>query len=512
MAISPHISRTLNPTEHPTVAFHLTARWQFLLLALAAAVLFLGAIRLGDLAGYDDALYSLQAKGIVHTGDWLTPKRAGGPALEHPPLFVWTQAFFFSVFGVSDFVAKLPTALCAIGTVLLCYWLARKLLKDNLAAAVAMFVMLATPYFIKYAGRAMTDVPTTFLFVCAICAWSRAEEHSRWVLIAGLSTAAALMVRDLIGLALPVIFAIDLIARRRGRIQTSRIKWPWLIAAFAIALLPVASWYTYLFLRYRSSFLSGNGVFLGQVLLRPLNPPWRSYTGAPEYAWMLLKSYWPWLPATVAGMAVICRGESMDNRGEILDKNMDKNVDNVDQNTGPSRSLFILLAWIFTVILMCSAARSRVLRYMLPAYPAFSILAAIGLITWAPRRILDRAMNWIPPLAVAASATIVLFWPPGWHATEMRAITTVHDRVLPSSQLVGFYDKGDPRYDETNQMEWYGSQIPVDLTADTLDEALRTNSLRVLVVDRATYQQRLQQLPHEVLVESGHLVSVRLTR
>ena len=186
-------------------------------------------------------------------GEWLTPKRAGGPALEHPPLFVWTEAAFLSAFGISDFVAKLPTALCAIGTILLSYWLARKLLKDTLAASVAMFVMLATPYFIKYAGHAMTDVPATFLFVCAICAWSLAQEENRsdprWYLAAGAFTAMALMVRGLIGVALPVIFAIDLIARREK--QPGRIKWRWLILALAIALAPVTIWYAYLYFRYQ---------------------------------------------------------------------------------------------------------------------------------------------------------------------------------------------------------------------------------------------------------------------
>src|SRR5580658_3078340 len=148
---------------------------RFLLLALAAVILFLGAIRLGDLAGYDDAMYSVEAKGVVNTGDWLAPKVRGAPALEHPPLFVWTQAAFLIAFGISDPVAKLPSALSAIGAMLLVYWLARRLLNDTLAASVAMFVMLGTPYFIKYAARAMTDVPAAFLFVCAICAWSLAD-------------------------------------------------------------------------------------------------------------------------------------------------------------------------------------------------------------------------------------------------------------------------------------------------------------------------------------------------
>ncbi|MBV9504809.1 MAG: 4-amino-4-deoxy-L-arabinose transferase, partial [Acidobacteriia bacterium] len=83
-------------------------RLRFFLLALAAAILFLGAVRRGDLPGYDDALYASEAKGIVHNGDWLTPRSKGSPALEHPPLFVWTQAVFLAIFGISDPIAKLP--------------------------------------------------------------------------------------------------------------------------------------------------------------------------------------------------------------------------------------------------------------------------------------------------------------------------------------------------------------------------------------------------------------------
>ncbi len=43
--------------------------------------------------------------------------------MEHPPGFVWMQAAFFSLFGFSDFLAKLPSALCGVGTVLLVFWL-----------------------------------------------------------------------------------------------------------------------------------------------------------------------------------------------------------------------------------------------------------------------------------------------------------------------------------------------------------------------------------------------------
>ena len=452
---------------------------RFLGLGLAAAILFLGAILRGDLAGYDDAMYSLEAKGIVRTGDWLTPESRGAPALEHPPLFVWTQAAFLSAFGISDPVAKLPSALCALATVLLTYWLTRRLLQDTLAASVAMFVILATPYFIKYADHAMTDVPTAFLFVCAMCAWSLTEDDPRWYLAAGAFTAMALMIRGLIGFGLPVIFAIHLIAVRR------RPVWRYLIPAILIALLPLTAWYSYVLLRYRGYAAGLQQGWLQREVYGSLTPSWRRYTGAIEYAWMLTKSYWPWLPAMLAGVVAIMRERR--------------------------RPLFLLLGWLGTVFLLCASARSRVLRYMLPAYPAMAILSAIGLMKWTPRSIVERAMNWLPPLAVVAAISIVLLLPPHWQATEIRAIAQAQDLELAPRELVGFYDKGDPRYDETNQLEWYGDALPVILpTRADLEEALRAGSVHVFVLDQDTYRERIQQLPHEVIAQSGHLISVRL--
>ena len=175
------------------------------------------------------------------------------------------------------------------------------------------------------------------------------------------------------------------------------------------------------------------------------------------------------------------------------------------------RPLFLLLTWIGAVFILCAMARSRVLRYMLPAYPAFAILSAVGLMKWVPRRILERAMNWIAPVAVAAAICIAVLWRPDWHATEIRAIAQAQDRVLPAGEPVGLYDKGDPRYDETNQLEWYGRVVPVILpTRDDLEHALRTGTPRVFVLDKAEYHERFTTLPNEVIAESGHLITVRL--
>lgn len=453
----------------------MTSRIRFLLLAIASAILFLSAIRLGDLAGYDDALYSTEAKNIVRTGDWLDLSIRGAIAHEHPPLFVWAQAAFFSVFGISDPVAKAPAALSAIATVLLIYWLARRLLRDSLAAAVAMFVMLATPYFIKYAAHAMTDVPTTLLFLCAMCCWSLIDRNPRWSLAAGAFTAMALLTRGLIGLALLGIFAIDWKVTRR----ISLLRY---LSTAAIAILPLACWYGYSLLRY-PDFSEVHRVWLQQEVYGPLTPSWRRYTGAFEYAFMLLKSYWPWLPALAAGIALAIRGRR--------------------------RELYPLLTWAAVVFALCAVNRSRVLRYMLPAYPAFAILSAAAIAKFVPRRFLETAMNWIPPAAVLCAIAVALLSTPNWQAAGILPIARAASN--PRGQTIGLYDQGQPRWDEANQLEWYGDCVPrLIATPNDLAQALQNSTFRAFVLDKTTYENEFQRLPHNTVTESGRLVYVRL--
>lgn len=459
-------------------------RRHFALLALAAGVLLLGAIRLGHLAGYDDAMFAAEAKNIVRSGQWLPLMMRGAPAGEHPPLFVWMQALSFQAFGVSDPAAKLPAALCGLGVVLLVWWLAWRLLGDAAAAGAAMFVMLATPYFLKYSNRAMTDVPTTFFFVCAVCCWVQARRSRSWYLAAGLFTGLALVTRGLIGFALPLAFGMDYaLARRHPQESTAgRAERRYLLAGLFLAIAPLAAWYAY-FLTSVPGFLAEQRRWLDEQVYGGLTPAWRRYTGAPEYIWMLAKSYWPWLPAMAAGAALVVRQRR--------------------------RELYVLLCWAGAVFFLCAITRSRVLRYMLPAYPAFSILAAAAITSYVPRAKLSRALDWAAPLAVIAALGIVTFKPPSHHAAVILPLV----QAMPAGERpwVALYDEGQPRWDEANQLEWYGECIPrLVRSKEELREVLRRGEIRHIIADRRTYEEEIARLPHLVRARSGHLIYARL--
>jgi 4-amino-4-deoxy-L-arabinose transferase-like glycosyltransferase len=453
---------------------------------LFAAILFLAPLRVGDLAGYDDARFAVVAKGIVQSGDWLDIRSNGSPALEHPPLFAWMQAPLFLLFGFSDSLAKLPSALCGIGVILLVYWLGRRLTQDKLAALLAMFVLCATIYFVKYTAHAMTDVPFTLFFLCAVCAWLRGvgEEEGdgpRWLLVAGAFVAAANMTRAMAGLALPLLFVLDAVLNRRRRPSLTYAS-----AALFIAFLPPVAYYAQWIYRYGGGFFVSHSNYLNEEVFGPLTPAWRRYTGVLEYAAMLLKSYWPWLPAMLAGLVIVLRGKQPDQR--------------------------LLALWAAVVFALCAVTRSRVLRYMLPAYPAFSVLASIGLMRFLPRYIPNALRILIPAYGVVALG-IALFPPVTWQATDTRPIALAATAATKPGELVTFYDHtGTPRWDETNQILWYGDrQLIILRKPEDLAPELADPQTTVFIVDRDTYRQAIQpHLANRILAQHGSLVCVRL--
>src|SRR5437868_13374145 len=82
-----------------------------------ATVLFAGAVYLGciisppSLMDDVDAVQAQIARNMLTSGDWVTARLDGVLYLEKAPLTYWIIAVFFKVFGVHDWVARIPFAL-----------------------------------------------------------------------------------------------------------------------------------------------------------------------------------------------------------------------------------------------------------------------------------------------------------------------------------------------------------------------------------------------------------------
>jgi len=69
-----------------------------------------------------DAVQAQIAHNMLQSGDWVTARLDGVAYLEKSPLKYWMMAVSFLIFGVHDWVARIPIALAAV---LLCWVAAR---------------------------------------------------------------------------------------------------------------------------------------------------------------------------------------------------------------------------------------------------------------------------------------------------------------------------------------------------------------------------------------------------
>jgi hypothetical protein len=102
-----------------------------LFIAAIASLLFipfLGGVHLFD---WDEINFAESAREMIVTGDYLTVHINFQPFWEKPPLFIWMQVLSMKLFGINEFAARFPNAICGIVTLLVLFNIGRKI-RNNL--------------------------------------------------------------------------------------------------------------------------------------------------------------------------------------------------------------------------------------------------------------------------------------------------------------------------------------------------------------------------------------------
>jgi 4-amino-4-deoxy-L-arabinose transferase-like glycosyltransferase len=90
-------------------------------ICIGAAALFLPGLGAVHLFDRDEINFAEIAREMLVTGDWSRPRVGFQPFYEKPPLFMWLQATSMTVFGVTEFAARFPNAVCGMITLLVLY-------------------------------------------------------------------------------------------------------------------------------------------------------------------------------------------------------------------------------------------------------------------------------------------------------------------------------------------------------------------------------------------------------
>jgi 4-amino-4-deoxy-L-arabinose transferase-like glycosyltransferase len=90
-------------------------RYQWIVLLVASAIFLACIVSPPSLMDDVDSVQAAIARAMVTTGDWVTPHLDGIKYFEKPPLKYWLIAIFFQLFGIHDYIARLPLALMDVG-------------------------------------------------------------------------------------------------------------------------------------------------------------------------------------------------------------------------------------------------------------------------------------------------------------------------------------------------------------------------------------------------------------
>lgn len=124
---------------------------QLLLLLLLASFPLYYELGRNPVQLWDESRVAVNAVEMAQNGHWLTPHFAGTP--DHwntkPPLLIWLEALSFKTFGFSTWALRLPTLLSTLGTVVLLFWFAAKVLHRPVAGLFGGVILVTCAGYVR---------------------------------------------------------------------------------------------------------------------------------------------------------------------------------------------------------------------------------------------------------------------------------------------------------------------------------------------------------------------------
>ena len=76
---------------------------------------------------WDEINFAESAREMIMTGDYSTVRINFVPFWEKPPLYIWMQVLSMKLFGINEFAARFPNAVCGIASLLVLFEIGKTL-------------------------------------------------------------------------------------------------------------------------------------------------------------------------------------------------------------------------------------------------------------------------------------------------------------------------------------------------------------------------------------------------
>jgi 4-amino-4-deoxy-L-arabinose transferase-like glycosyltransferase len=230
----------------------------------------------GSLQNIDEVLYSRVARETFEKSSWLIQYKDSEAWFHKSPMLFWGIMTSYRLFGVSDFSAKLPSAVASIISAFMILFISRKVFSRTGAGVIAAFIYLCSIQVYASTHQVATDsllvasLLTTLYFLIR-----GVSERPSWLLLCAVLNGIVFLTKSIFGMVIPVVLFIYIIANRRWAL------FPYLVLMLVISVGMAAPYFIYVYRTIPEVFLetflqenliqrfhTGGEVGIGSYLLR----------------------------------------------------------------------------------------------------------------------------------------------------------------------------------------------------------------------------------------------------
>jgi 4-amino-4-deoxy-L-arabinose transferase-like glycosyltransferase len=349
-------------------------KWaQIILLLVFCFVIYFVNLGRWDLWNPDEPRYAEVAKEMVKGGDWVLMHYNGANYGNKPPLFFWVIALSSYLWqGFTSFSVRFPSALFGTLTVLLTFLLGKDLYSSR-TGFLSGLILATSVEFAYISTRADTDSTLTFFTTASLFCFLRWYQHRpphlsplpigeregvrggliekgsrRNLLIYGFyfGMALATLVKGPVGFILPLLVSLVYLAAQR---DWKGIKGMRLLPGMLLMIAIVLAWYA-------PAVWKGGKDFLNQTLMvhtiDRFAAGWSKVRPFYYYLYNFPADFMPWVLFLPAALIYGFSREAFEKRKEFL----------------------FLFVWFVVILLFFSVSKGKRPLYLLPLYPATSLM------------------------------------------------------------------------------------------------------------------------------------------
>ncbi len=289
----------------------------------------------------DEGRYAEIPREMVERGDWVVPHLNHVRYFEKPPLFYWAVAASYTIFGISEWSFRFPNALSAFLCIVILYCALRRRFPEE-AAFISSVVLLSSFGFFAMARVVTLDMFFTLWLFCALISFAGYyRERKTWFLyLFYVALGLATLTKGPVCVILAGITIIIFLVTERNLAFLRELRLLRGLAIYAIITLP---WIIAMALREKEFLYF---FFIDQHVLRFFTS--KHKRSGPMYYF---------LPVLFAGLLP----------WSVL---IPRSIVNAWRNS----ELRFFAIWTFVVFAFFSLSGSKLPPYILPAFPALSIL------------------------------------------------------------------------------------------------------------------------------------------